>query len=218
MTASGPAAGERILDMADLGARGDAVAQTEDGPVYVPFALPGERVRATVAGNRGTLVAVEAPSPDRIEPVCRHFTRCGGCAVQHLAMPAYKTWKRGLVAAALAHRGIAMKIDQIVDAHGDGRRRATLHVAFAGGEPQAGFMAARSHELADLDRCPVLVPALAAAPDLVRALALPFAASGKPFDIHLTATDSGVDADIRGAGRGTREPGLDARLALRAKA
>lgn len=200
MTAPGGAAGERILDIADLGGRGDGIARTDGGAVYVPFALPGERVRAAVAGNRATLVAVETPSPDRIAPVCPHFTHCGGCAVQHLAEPAYRAWKRGLVETALAHRGIDCAVDLPVDAHGVGRRRTTLHVEFAKGKPRAGYMAARSHALIDLDRCPILAPPLADAPAIARALAAPFARRGKPLDIQLTATATGIDAVIRGAG------------------
>lgn len=211
MTAPGRQSDERILDIADLGARGDGIARPDSGaPVYVPFALPGERVRATVAGNRATLVGVETPSPDRVDPPCPHFTQCGGCAVQHLTEPAYRDWKRGLVVTALAHRGIDAPVDPLVDAHGVGRRRATLHVVFAKGGPKAGFMAARSHRLTDLDTCPILAPPLAAAPDIARALAVPFARRCKPLDIHLTATDSGIDADIRNAG----DLDLDARLDL----
>lgn len=210
MTASVHAADERILDISDLGHRGDGIALDDGETVYVPFALPGERVRATVTGKRATVTEILAAAPQRVEPACAHFTRCGGCAVQHLSPQAYAAWKRGLVATALAHRGIDCAVDPLVDAHGVGRRRTTLHVRFARGMPRAGFMAARSHDLIDLDACPILVPALADAPALARALAMPFAARGKPFDVHLTATGTGIDIDLRGVGA----TGLDARLDL----
>jgi len=69
-----------------LGAQGDGVAETPDGPLFVPFALPGERVRIEVDadGKTATLVDVLARSPDRVDPVCPHFGICGGCATQHL--------------------------------------------------------------------------------------------------------------------------------------
>src|ERR1700730_16646136 len=63
-----------------LGARGEGVAQSPDGPVFVPYALAGETVAAEVDGSRGTLVEVLTPSPHRIAPFCRYFSRCGGFA------------------------------------------------------------------------------------------------------------------------------------------
>jgi len=67
-----------------LGAQGEGVAQGPDGPLYVPFTLPGELVRVAAKDARAELVAVLAPSPDRIVPVCPHFGVCGGCALQHM--------------------------------------------------------------------------------------------------------------------------------------
>ncbi len=95
---------EREVEIARLGARGDGVAEGADGPLYVPFALPGERVRVEVAAgdDRAELLAVLRPSPERVASVCRHFGVCGGCALQHLEGAAYLAWKRSLVVAAHA--------------------------------------------------------------------------------------------------------------------
>ncbi len=81
--------------------------------VMVPFTLPGERVRARVFRNHknfseADLVAVLTPSPDRVDPRCPLFGRCGGCQYQHLAYPAQLEWKRRQVAELLKHMaGIA---------------------------------------------------------------------------------------------------------------
>jgi len=88
----------QALDIARLGAQGDGVADTATGPVFVPYVLPGERVQAEVRGERARLVAVLSPSPNRIAPVCRHFTHCGGCALQHVERGTYLAWKRDGVA------------------------------------------------------------------------------------------------------------------------
>src|SRR4029078_13295865 len=89
------------LTITRLGHRGDGVADTADGPVYVPYALPGETVTVEpVPGthpDRRPLRHVDTPSPARVLPVCRHFGTCGGCALQHWALPAYRDWKRSLV-------------------------------------------------------------------------------------------------------------------------
>ena len=94
-----------------LGARGDGIAGTPDGPLNVPLALPGERVRVGPGVKRGEgraaeLLDVIEPSADRIDPPCRHFGTCGGCSVQHLAEAAYRDWKREIVVAALERQGI----------------------------------------------------------------------------------------------------------------
>src|SRR5687767_6251802 len=61
------------LTIAALGAQGDGVAETPGAARYVAFALPGERVAARGDGLSGLL---SPPSPDRAEPVCRHYGRC----------------------------------------------------------------------------------------------------------------------------------------------
>ena len=63
-----------------IGHRGDGIAATHDGPLYVPFALPGERVAVEREGQRGRIVELVVASPERVAPVCRHFGECGGCA------------------------------------------------------------------------------------------------------------------------------------------
>ena len=190
---------ETTLTITAMGRHGDGIAETDSGAVYVPFTLPGETVCAHIEGRRGRLVEILAPSPDRIAPVCPHFGTCGGCAAQHWRHGAYAAWKRGLVETALRHRRIDAPIDDLVDAHGAGRRRATLHIRFTGDKVLTGFMEARSHRLINLDACPILVPALSDAAAIARALAAPLAGRVKALDVLLTATESGLDADLRGA-------------------
>ena len=89
-----------------LGAQGDGIVDIDGQPVFVPFALPGERVSVEVEGERGRLLRVLEPSPERAAPVCRHFGKCGGCSVQHMAPEAYAEWKRELVVDAFKARGL----------------------------------------------------------------------------------------------------------------
>ena len=180
-----------------LGARGDGIA--EDG-TPVAGALPGERVAIRREGGRGVLEAVEAASPDRIEPFCPYYGRCGGCATQHIAPEPYAAWKRGLLAQALSQAGLPVEPGALIDAHGDGRRRITLHVRERDGRAEAGLMAARSHDLVAIDHCPITVPGLHRAPAVAEALAAPLGHGRKPLDIAATATVTGLDIDIRGHG------------------
>ena len=67
-----------------LAHRGDGVADTPSGPLYVPYTLPGETVEVEgVPGqpDRRHLLRVATASPERIAPICPHFGICGGCAI-----------------------------------------------------------------------------------------------------------------------------------------
>ncbi|MBS7698303.1 MULTISPECIES: RNA methyltransferase [unclassified Chelatococcus] len=187
------------LTIVRLGRRGDGVALHENAPVHVPFALPGESVSVTIDGDRAEVAAVNETSPARRMPECTYFTHCGGCATQHMDETLYRQWKRELLLAALARAGIETPVEDLIDAHGEGRRRVTFHARLVDGKAAVGFMAARSHTLVAIDHCPVLMPGLARAPAVARALA---AAVGvrKPLDIQLTATSGGLDVDMRGLG------------------
>lgn len=188
------------LTIERLGERGEGVARTPDGLVFVPYALSGETVTAEIDAGRGKLTDIVTPSPDRIPPFCPYFTLCGGCAVQTLAAAAYRQWKRDSVAAALRRAGLAVKVLDLADAHGEGRRRATFHVRYPDGRPATGFMQARAHKIIDIASCPLLAPSLANALPVVRAIGADLAISRKPLDVLVTATLSGLDADIKGHG------------------
>ncbi|MBN8532881.1 MAG: class I SAM-dependent RNA methyltransferase [Rhizobiales bacterium] len=193
----------QTIEISAIGARGDGLGEIGGARVIVPFALPGEHVSITREGERATLVEILAPSADRIAPECTHFGTCGGCVVQHWRAEKVAEWKRGRIRQALSRARLEAEILPTVDAHGAGRRRVTLHVRYpkvAGGPIEAGFMQARSHALVDLDSCPLLVPALAKAPDIARGIGHVLRGMAKPLDAQVTACDQGLDIDIRGAG------------------
>ncbi len=188
------------LTVARLGQRGDGIADLADRQVFVPYALPGETVRAVRDGERAQLVEIIAPTEARIAALCPLFTRCGGCAAQHMAPAFYQDWKRDQVVAALRRAGVEAPVATPVDAHGAGRRRVTFHARREGSAMAVGFMAARSHDLVQVDACPVLTPALERAPAVAQMLAGRLASANKPLDIQVTASEAGLDVDIRGHG------------------
>lgn len=193
------------LTIARLGRRGDGIADTPGGPVYVPFALPGETVEAESwpgHPDRRLPIKIEHASPERIAPVCPHFGTCGGCALQHWTAVRYRDWKRGLVVEALSQAGLdASVVDDLIDAHGEGRRRAVLHARRGQGDVlKVGFAAPRAHLIIAIDRCPILAPALDGALPAAWAIAETIETMGKPLDIQVTATESGLDVDLRGSG------------------
>ena len=195
-----PLAMNESLTVARLGQRGDGVCDSADGPVFVPYALPGETVRAVRDGERAQLVEIIAPSESRIAAICPLFTRCGGCAAQHMEPGLYRAWKRAQLVTALQRAGVAAEVGELVDAHGAGRRRVTFHARREGIGMVVGFMAARSHDLVAVEACPVLAPGLARAPAVAQLLANRLGGSNKPLDIQITASEAGLDVDIRGHG------------------
>jgi 23S rRNA (uracil1939-C5)-methyltransferase len=92
-------------------------------------------------------------------------------------------------------------VDELIDAHGDGRRRAVFHARRGTHDLlEVGFAALRAHHVVAIDRCPILAPALGGAIEAAWAIAEALAGEGKPLDIQVTATDSGLDVDVRGSG------------------
>ena len=188
-----------------VGHHGDGVAMSGGSKIYVPYTLGGETVDvAPVPGHhpdRRRLITVEAASPARITPFCPHFGVCGGCAIQHWDAEPYRAWKRELVVTTLAQGGIDCEVAPLVDAHGLGRRRITLHARMGTHDVlKVGFAAANSHDIVPIDRCPILDPHLDGAIEAAWAIAEPLISMGKPLDIQITATDSGLDVDVRGSG------------------
>ena len=103
---------------------------------------------------------------------------------------------------ALAQAGLDAPVDDLIDAHGEGRRRAVFHARRGTRDVlEVGFAALRAHHVVAIDRCPILAPGLDGAIEAAWAIAEALAASGrKPLDIQATATDAGLDVDVRGSG------------------
>jgi 23S rRNA (uracil1939-C5)-methyltransferase len=192
------------LTIARLGRRGDGIADTPEGPVFVPFTLPGEIVEAEAwpgHPDRRLPIKVDAASPERIAPICPHFGTCGGCALQHWTAPRYRAWKRGTVVESLSQAGLEASVDELIDAHGEGRRRAVLHARRGQRDVlKVGFAAPRAHQIIAIDRCPILAPALDGAIAAAWAIAETIESMRKPLDIQVTATENGLDVDLRGSG------------------
>lgn len=187
------------LEIQALGAAGDGIARGAAGPIYVPYTLPGERALVELGGRRGegragrSLEILKA-APERVEPPCRHFGICGGCALQHLENAAYLEWKRRLVAAALARRGLQeVEVEPCIATPPASRRRVRLRAILDGGGVRLGLNRRRSHEVVPLEVCPLLRPALAALFAPLRALLPRILPVRSRADVQLTETEGGLD-------------------------
>ena len=191
------------LDIVRLGAQGDGIADSGDGPRYVPFALPGERVR--LAGN-GMPEVVSPASSDRAAPVCRHFGTCGGCVAQHMSDRLYADWKRSIVIDAFRQHGLQSEIAPLRRMSLGSRRRAVLTAHHATtGSVALGYHRRKSTELVDIEECPILEPAIVARLGALRSIAA--AMPGRDIRLTVLLTHGGLDVSVN---HDARRPGPDA--------
>jgi 23S rRNA (uracil1939-C5)-methyltransferase len=210
----GPPAEFRIEQ---VGGEGDGVAP---GPVFVPFALPGETVLAAGGGERRELVEVLTASPDRTEPPCPHFFACGGCALQHWAHEPYLAWKVARLAGTLARERLEIEIlPAYAEAPGT-RRRVALHARKGSREAaRLGYKIRKSWDLVDIAACSIADPRIQAAIPQLKRLATPLFEHPKSAPtLHVTATDTGLDVDISGVERRSGGLSADARMVLAERA
>lgn len=187
------------LKITRLGAEGDGIADTPNGPVYVPFSHPGDRLKAAVEKNRGTIMALTEPAAGRVEPQCRHFGpdgvngACGGCSLQHLNADTYRAFKRDLVVNALKSKGIDIEVSPLVEAQAGQRRRAVFAARNTEKELLLGFNQAASHHIVSILECPVLKPSIVARLGAVRTIGRALAPNAEPFRIGVLETLTGLD-------------------------
>ena len=141
-----------------LGSETEGVCRSEGRVYFVPGALPGEEILFRLVQVRknygyGRLEKILMPSPDRIEPACPVFPRCGGCTARHLAYAAQLEAKRAKVRDCLARIG-GLSDPPVGPVLGmeDPRRYRNKGAFPVGGTPGAvriGCFAARSHQVID---------------------------------------------------------------------
>jgi len=153
---------EYDMDIEDLGVNGEGIGRIDGFTMFIPGALPNERVRikAVKVGKSygfGKLLEVRKASPDRTEPLCPYFIRCGGCQLQHLSYSAQINFKRKLVQDALERIGGIQDIS-VNDTIGmndpwNYRNKMQFPVGMFKDSLVIGFYAPRSHNIIDMNKC-----------------------------------------------------------------
>ncbi|CAH0648215.1 MULTISPECIES: 23S rRNA (uracil(1939)-C(5))-methyltransferase RlmD [Pseudomonas] len=165
-----PVGKKQRLDIERLAGDGRGIAFHEGRTWFVSGALAGEAVEARVLNARGKVVEarlerVLQASPERREAPCRHYSRCGGCTLQHLPHEAQ---------LALKQRTLAEQLQRVAGVQPDAwapplsgpafgyRRRARVAVRWdvKARELHVGFRAEASQDIIAIDDCPVLVQPL----------------------------------------------------------
>ena len=149
------------LTVDSFGAQGEGVARYEGMPVFIPLALPGERVRALIVKVEkryafGKVLAVLAAAPQRVQPPCPYYPRCGGCACQHMDYAAQLDFKRAQVENCMRHiAGLEVPVAPVLgmETPWHYRNKIAMPVAGTAQKPQIGYYAPRSHRVIDVERC-----------------------------------------------------------------
>jgi 23S rRNA (uracil1939-C5)-methyltransferase len=175
---------ELLLSIEKLLYGGEGLAHAEGSTVFVPYVLPGERVRATVRTRKKKLIhanleEVKQAAKARIKPRCSHFGLCGGCHYQHIDFPEQVRLKKEILRETLSRLGGVTWAGEIQEHTAEPfgyRNRAQW--AFRDAMPRAfGYFLPESARILPIDECPVLSPALAKAfgqlQEMARANSLP---------------------------------------------
>lgn len=152
----------RIVDLKieNIAFGGKGVAREQGKAVFVPYVIEDETVSAEILREKkqfaeAELVEVKQKSPDRVEPECPYFGRCGGCAYQHISYEHQLAIKWRQVRDALQRIGKLkdVPIRPIIPSPKQYayRNRVTVHAQ----EGVIGFFRRDSHQLIDIERCPI---------------------------------------------------------------
>ncbi|MCY7376036.1 MAG: class I SAM-dependent RNA methyltransferase [Pyrinomonadaceae bacterium] len=146
---------------------GFGLAFAENLTVFVPLSAGGDELRVKINQIKGKtafaeIVEIIEPSPARVEPRCPYFGRCGGCDFQQLNYAAQLEAKIGIVRDCLSRIGkinYEREIPIIGSPHEyEYRSRAQWHVAAR--QKKIGYFQRKTHEIIDVEVCPILIPDL----------------------------------------------------------
>jgi 23S rRNA (uracil1939-C5)-methyltransferase len=152
----------RLVDLKieDVAFGGKGVARAQGKAVFVPYTIEGEMVSAEIVREKkqfaeAELVEVKQSSPNRVAPQCPYFGRCGGCAYQHIDYQHQLAIKWRQVRDALQRIGklkdVPMRPIVSSPSHYAYRNRITVHAQ----DGVIGFFRRDSHQLIDIERCPI---------------------------------------------------------------
>ena len=194
-----PNVAEIELTITELGAGGDGIAKEGGDLYFVAGTCPGDRVRVKPGekkrhGTTAELIEILEESKDRITPACQHFGACGGCSLQFLSDDTYKEWVSFKVSQALKHHDLEhVKVLEPKISPANARRRVGLKAMNAGGKILLGFNEKKSNKLVDLKECPVADEAIVALLPKLKVVLKDVIPAGKPSNVHITRTYTGLD-------------------------
>lgn len=172
------------LTIESLAGGGESIARYEGYTLFVPYAVPGDRLRARVISTkpgygRALIEEVLTPGPGRVVPRCPAFAMCGGCQWQGLDYPAQVEWKTRLVAESLQRFGGLDPVGILQPTLASPepwhyRNKVHWAVGKQGSRWEIGLYEVRSHKIVEADSCHIQSDAINAMLDAVRHLLAEF--------------------------------------------
>jgi 23S rRNA (uracil1939-C5)-methyltransferase len=157
---------EFVLKITSLSRAGAGVGRDASGRVvFVPFTAPGDTVRVEIVAEEkryadGRLLEILEPSPDRVEPPCPVFGRCGGCEWQHLPYSLQWETKKGGVLHALGRVGIEPSSLPFHSLPAERIWEYRNRVQLRGFREEIGFYGRRSQKIVPIEKCHIARPEL----------------------------------------------------------
>ncbi|MGE4611576.1 MAG: class I SAM-dependent RNA methyltransferase [Paracoccaceae bacterium] len=182
-----------------LSIQGDGIADGPEGPVYIPFTLPGEVVEGEVSGNRIPKPRIIEPSDNRVKAPCPHFKSCGGCSMQHASDSLLADWKTDVVRNALAAHDLESEFRPIITSPAQSRRRATFAAQRTKKGVLIGFHGRASDTVIAIPSCKLLHPDIMATLPAMEALTKIGASRKASISISVTQSASGPDVSVEDA-------------------
>ncbi|HEY2961842.1 MAG TPA: class I SAM-dependent RNA methyltransferase [Pyrinomonadaceae bacterium] len=155
---------------------GYGLAHSAGHTVFVSLAVPGDRLRVRVERQQGNILfasieEIIVASPDRIEPPCPYFGRCGGCDFQQLTYEKQLAAKAEIVRDCLHRIARLETVPEIVvtPSPRDWRYRMRAMWQIDQDQQTIGYYERGSRRVCDVADCAVLVPELQNTLERVRA-------------------------------------------------
>ena len=155
-----------FIDKLDKSGVGISLMQNEN-VCLVPYTLPGERVKANIINKFKSKMycsnlEILENSSERSNNTCEHFSKCGGCLLQHWQYENYKQWKFNLIRQPLLKLTPDIKTLDMISTENFSRRRAKFFLRQNNNSCKLGFKKYKSETLININNCIIIDPEIMA--------------------------------------------------------
>ena len=190
-----------FIDKLDKYGVGISLMQNEN-VCLVPYTLPGERVKANIINKFKSKMycsnlEILENSSDRSNKTCEHFTKCGGCLLQHWQYENYKQWKFNLIRQPLLKLTSGIKTLDMISADNYSRRRAKFFLRQDNNSCKLGFKKYKSETLININNCIIIDPEIMGFMSEVRNAFNKSFLTNEILIFHVNKLDYGLDILIK---------------------
>ncbi len=148
------------IEIKKLGINGEGIGYVNDKICFIDNVLPGEVVDGDIVQTkskylRARVNTILQSSPDRVEPMCQYYGKCGGCDLQHMSMPQQLNFKTSKIKDTL-HKIAHIDVEVLDTIHLNDfnyRNKMVFPISMSDGEIRIGMFLPNSHEVVDIDKC-----------------------------------------------------------------